>query len=304
MQLVERTGNGISLGGNLLSVLARRNTTLLNRFTVSGELGTGESGLSRSRALTIILSIQQHREYTTGGGKALLELLGRDKTRAISVIIEDTWEGEGLPTGFYNNGMVTIKPVPVSQAGKPPLSLELVTTWEDLVEKFVQKFYQLSDDNEEMEADEGDDPDDIAKIFKIKGILFDNDTPLCKAFNDFNYLLKIDTNLFTFDIQGIKTYEGHELNNNMAGDLEEPWNYGTDNSSNIKENQEHHDPSTCCVRRFEMIKYSFNADDEYVAIKEHECSDHSKTNIDACQAYRKLFRIMDEGWLVTKACDE
>ncbi|GJR29097.1 hypothetical protein Tco_1105329 [Tanacetum coccineum] len=52
-----------------------------------------------------------------------------------------------------------------------------------------------------------------------------------------------------------------------------------------------------------MIKYSFDADDEYVAIKEHECSDHSKTNIDACQAYRELFRIMDEGWLVTKACE-
>ncbi|GJU14861.1 RNA-directed DNA polymerase, eukaryota [Tanacetum coccineum] len=282
-----------------------------------------------------------------------------------------------------NIDVVTIKPVPVSQAENPPLSLELVlcsarplntpyppvgydisnlllrqridccslnnvsvlsnntvysensirfTTWEDLVEKFVQKFYQLSDDNEEMEADEGDDLDDIVEIFKIEGILFENETPLCKAFNDFNYLLKIDTNLFTFDIQGIKTYEGYELNNNMAGDSENKalmhkakvegswvdptpgvmkfraWNYGADNASNIKDNQEHkkehHDPSTCLVRRFEMIKYSFNADDEYVAIKEHECSDHSKTNIDACQAYRELFRIMDEGWLMTKACDE
>ncbi|GJY56028.1 ABIL3-like protein isoform X2, partial [Tanacetum coccineum] len=46
---------------------------------------------------------------------------------------------------------------------------------------------------------------------------------LCKAFNEFNYLLKIDTNLFTFDIKGIKTYEEYELNNNMTGDLEEPW---------------------------------------------------------------------------------
>ncbi|GJY93479.1 hypothetical protein Tco_0509261 [Tanacetum coccineum] len=85
------------------------------------------------------------------------------------------------------------------------------------------------------------------------------------------------------------------------------WNYGANNAGNTQDNQEHkkehHDPSTCHVRRFEMIKYSFDADDEYVAIKEHECSDHSKTNIDACQAYRELFRIMDEGWLVTKACE-
>ncbi|GJX16495.1 hypothetical protein Tco_0217327 [Tanacetum coccineum] len=70
---------------------------------------------------------------------------------------------------------------------------------------------------------EADDPDDIVEIFKIEGNLFDYETPLCKAFNDFNYLLKIDTDLFTFDIQGIKTYEGYELNNNMTGDLEEPW---------------------------------------------------------------------------------
>ncbi|GKB87322.1 hypothetical protein Tco_0959594 [Tanacetum coccineum] len=66
-------------------------------------------------------------------------------------------------------------------------------------------------------------------------------------------------------------------------------NYGADNvgyAQDIQEhNKEHHDPLTCRVRRFEMIKYSFDAEDEYVAIKEHECSDHLKTNIDTCQAY-------------------
>ncbi|GJW62267.1 hypothetical protein Tco_0111602 [Tanacetum coccineum] len=336
-----------------------------------------------------------------------------------------------------------------------------------MVENFVQKFYQLSDDNEEMEADEDDDPDDIAEIFKIEGNLFDYETPLCKAFNDINYLLKIDTDLFTFDIQGIKTYEGYELNNGVPyqlcdhicepyhfknrkskwptcssdidgfcnggklsgmvrvgcmtyfqdhkwydklvdgklkvealihkskvkgswGDatprvmkfcawlkssfenfheldhdvlvkLEECWwnvnayeiapftywenygqgayaniktektydpypdinrifgrNYGANNVGNTQGCQERkeehnkhteyskpaHDPSICQVRRFEMIKYSFDADDEYVAIKEHECSDHSKTNIDACQAYRELLCVMDKGWLMAKACEE
>ncbi|GKB91806.1 hypothetical protein Tco_0964078 [Tanacetum coccineum] len=194
-----------------------------------------------------------------------------------------------------------------------------VTTWENLVEKFLQKFYQLSDDNEEMEADEDDDLEDIAKIFKIEGNLFDFETPLCKAFNEFNDLLKINTDLFTFDIQGIKTYEEYELNNNMTGDLEEPWsdkedhkwydelpdgvlkeealihkakfeeswgdatpgvmkfcawNYRANNADNTQDSQEHkkehHDPSICQVRRFKMMKYSFDTDDEYMAIKEHE----------------------------------
>ncbi|GJY17481.1 hypothetical protein Tco_0388972 [Tanacetum coccineum] len=85
-----------------------------------------------------------------------------------------------------------------------------VTTWEDLVEKFVQKFYHLSYNNEEMEADEDNNPDDVAEIFKIEGNLFDFETPLCEAFSEFNYLLKIDTDLFTFDIQEIGTYEEHK----------------------------------------------------------------------------------------------
>ncbi|GKB59413.1 hypothetical protein Tco_0915599 [Tanacetum coccineum] len=49
---------------------------------------------------------------------------------------------------------------------------------ENLVEKFIQKFYQLSDDHEEIETDEDDDPDDIAKIFKIEDNLFNYETPL------------------------------------------------------------------------------------------------------------------------------
>ncbi|GKF91674.1 hypothetical protein Tco_0275375, partial [Tanacetum coccineum] len=69
---------------------------------------------------------------------------------------------------------------------------------------------------------------------------------------------------------------------------------------NTQDNKkEHHDPSICNIRRFEMMKYSFNVDDEYVAIKQREHSDHSRTNVDACQAYRELYRIIDEGWLVT-----
>ncbi|GKA71459.1 hypothetical protein Tco_0777598 [Tanacetum coccineum] len=94
-----------------------------------------------------------------------------------------------------------------------------VTTWDDLVEKFVQRFYRLSNHNEDID----DDPDDITDIFKIEGNLFDFETPLCEAFNDFNYLLRIDKDLFTFDIQGTGTYEEYELNNPATRDLEEPW---------------------------------------------------------------------------------
>ncbi|GJX33063.1 hypothetical protein Tco_0242918 [Tanacetum coccineum] len=70
--------------------------------------------------------------------------------------------------------------------------------------------------------------------------------------------------------------------------------YGSNNAGNIQDNmREYHNPSICKFRRFEMMKYAFDANDEYVAIKERE---HSRTDIDSCQAYRELFCIMDEGW--------
>ncbi|GJV60836.1 hypothetical protein Tco_1466936 [Tanacetum coccineum] len=41
--------------------------------------------------------------------------------------------------------------------------------------------------------------------------------------------------------------------------------------------------------------------EEYVAVKEDEYEDLARTNINACQAYQEIFRMMDEGWMVTRA---
>nr|GEU61689.1 retrotransposon Orf1 [Tanacetum cinerariifolium] len=209
-----------------------------------------------------------------------------------------------------------------------------VTTWDNLVEKFVRKFYQLSDHNDEIEED--GDLEDITDIFKIEGNMFDFETPLCEAFNDFNYILKINKDLFTFDIQGTGTYEEYELNNPVIRDLEEPWldnekinanevspftrlesyghrpyvnikterahdpylevnnifgrNYNTSNAQDNQGHEERRDDPTlelpvCKIRRFEMMKYSFNADEEYIAITESEYLNHSK---DSLNAYREL----------------
>ncbi|GKC99281.1 hypothetical protein Tco_1169556 [Tanacetum coccineum] len=264
----------------------------------------------------------------------------------------------------------------------------------------------LSDCNNEMEADEDEDPNDVADIFKIESNLFDFETPLCKAFNEFNYLLKIDTNLFTFDIKKAKTYEQYDLNNNKTEDLDEPcsdidgfynggelpgmvrvgrmtyfqdhkwydkltdgkvmeedlmhkakfkeswgdatpgvmklcawlkssfenfheldydvlvkleeclWkdydtcldanrdfdkNYGANDAGSTQGNkEEHHDPSRCNIRRFEMIKYSFGDDEEYVAIEEDEYDDGTNTSKEAIHAYQEIFHRMDGGWMVTR----
>ncbi|GJU48071.1 hypothetical protein Tco_1217626 [Tanacetum coccineum] len=68
-----------------------------------------------------------------------------------------------------------------------------------------------------------------------------------------------------------------------------------------KELCEIHELSVCNIRKYVMIKYSFNDDEEYVVVKEDDYNDLIMTRRDACQAYQEIFRIMDEGWMVTRA---
>ncbi|GJZ78734.1 reverse transcriptase domain-containing protein [Tanacetum coccineum] len=67
--------------------------------------------------------------------------------------------------------------------------------------------------------------DNVPEILRIKGNLFDFETPLCEAYNEFSCLLKIDTDLFTYDIQNFKTYDEYkqELNDDKAKDTEKSW---------------------------------------------------------------------------------
>ncbi|GKC55810.1 retrotransposon protein, putative, ty1-copia subclass [Tanacetum coccineum] len=62
-----------------------------------------------------------------------------------------------------------------------------------------------------------------------------------------------------------------------------------------------HELPVCNIRRFMMIKYSFGQDEEYVAVKEDEYNDLTRTSEDAYRAYQEIFRMMDEGWMVARA---
>nr|GFA17064.1 hypothetical protein [Tanacetum cinerariifolium] len=44
----------------------------------------------------------------------------------------------------------------------------------------------------------------------IETNLFDYETPLCEIFDEFNYLLKIDPDVLTKDIEGFKTYKEYK----------------------------------------------------------------------------------------------
>ncbi|GKA39633.1 hypothetical protein Tco_0732184 [Tanacetum coccineum] len=252
-----------------------------------------------------------------------------------------------------------------------------------------------SEETSDLEETNHDDEQEIGEIFRIETNLFDYETPLCKKFKEFNYLLKIDPNLLTKYIEGFKTYDKYkddwiyEWNENVPWVHEKPWtdtgvwtepalvvhyckpfNYKSgysewptcswkedgycnggnlpgayivgntlryqdlewydalkdselkdealrnkaimeglideddESSNNDKERCElfdDHELPVCNIRRFEMIKYSFGDDEEYVAVKEDEYDELTNTSKEAIHAYREIFRMMDEGWMVTRA---
>ncbi|GJR86210.1 hypothetical protein Tco_0210221 [Tanacetum coccineum] len=146
--------------------------------------------------------------------------------------------------------------------------------------------------------------------------------------------LLIDPDVLTKDIEGIKTYEEYkddwiyEWNKDVPWVHEKPWTKNsvwkeptlvkhkrwdgyeiTDHDHDEREYEDEHEDEercelfddhelpVCNIRRFEMIKYSFGDDEEYVAIKENEYEDLTSTSEDAYRAYQEIFRTIDEGWM-------
>ncbi|GJS24694.1 hypothetical protein Tco_0453326 [Tanacetum coccineum] len=186
--------------------------------------------------------------------------------------------------------------------------IEVSTSWA----KEVRRSKPTNDETSNLEETDHDDEQEIGEIFRIETNLFDYETPLCEEFKEFNYLLKINPDLLTKDIEGFKTYEEfkddwiYEWNNDdyewyealEDGELKEEAlrnkaiMEGTieDDDESIDERQEiygneTHELPVCNIRRFKMIKYLFGYDEEYVAVKDDEYDDLTSTRKDACRAY-------------------
>ncbi|GKD08697.1 hypothetical protein Tco_1188382, partial [Tanacetum coccineum] len=233
---------------------------------------------------------------------------------------------------------------------------------------FTECNWVRGDDEVELTDEESsDDKDEVAEVFRIDTNLFNFETLMCKAFKEFYYLLQIDPDLLTKDIEGFKTYEDyknnwiyewnkdvpwvdekhglmlefgpnpHQLNilaslstirldvqngQHVVGRImdtvmeetypeltlletnsinritngddeslyeqERRWNIYTnyDDAYEINHEKEElcevHELPVCNIRRYMMSKYSFNNDEEYVAIKEDEYDDPTITREEAC----------------------
>nr|GEY48672.1 hypothetical protein [Tanacetum cinerariifolium] len=95
------------------------------------------------------------------------------------------------------------------------------------------------------------------------------------------------------------------LDNDLVGD-NAPY-HASEEDEKYKENRckllgnLRQEPSVCKIGRFEVIKYSFGPTKKYIAIKECEHDDWTRTKEDACHTCQRIFHIMDEGWFVTRA---
>ncbi|GKA78708.1 hypothetical protein Tco_0785245 [Tanacetum coccineum] len=199
-------------------------------------------------------------------------------------------------------------------------------------------YWIRGDDEVELTDEESSyDEDDIAEVFRIKTNIFDYETPLCSAFNwkDDGYYnggnspraYIIGNQLHYQDYEWYEALEDCKLKDEalrnkaiMEGSIKEDddeshhehgrqWNTYTNYDDDYEINHEHNksdelyeiqEQPVCNIRRYMMIKYSFNDDEEYVAVKEDEYDDLTVTRKEACQAYQEIFQIMDEGWKVTR----
>ncbi|GJT40691.1 hypothetical protein Tco_0940556 [Tanacetum coccineum] len=90
-------------------------------------------------------------------------------------------------------------------------------------------FTQWNDEVELTDEEFSDNEDEVAEVFRIDTNIFYFETLMCKTFKEFNYLLQIDPDLLTKDIEGFKTYDKYkddwiyEWNKDIPWVDEKPW---------------------------------------------------------------------------------
>ncbi|GJV26815.1 hypothetical protein Tco_1383263 [Tanacetum coccineum] len=98
----------------------------------------------------------------------------------------------------------------------------------------------------------------------------------------------------------------NECDDELRYKQERQWNIYINYDDAYEINQEDNEKEELCevhelpvrnIRRYMMIKYSFNNDEEYIAVKEDEYDDPTITREEACRAYQEIYQKMDEGWM-------
>ncbi|GJY42645.1 hypothetical protein Tco_0430858 [Tanacetum coccineum] len=200
-----------------------------------------------------------------------------------------------------DNKKLRIVVFPISLAGGArrwfDRTKESITCWVDLTANFFRKYYPPS---------------------CIEG----NNTPVIKwdpanpRFEDYEWYEALeDSELKDNALKNKAIMEGLISDDESSNDCWKRWKnhkiYYHDYNEGEYENETHEEGHELCsiktrevpicqIKRYKMIKYSFNDEEEYFAVKEDEYNDLTITSDEACRAYQEIFRMMDEGWMVTR----
>ncbi|GKB39497.1 hypothetical protein Tco_0884439 [Tanacetum coccineum] len=136
------------------------------------------------------------------------------------------------PSRIEGNNTSVIKWDPANQKFEGWLATKFVNykTMDIFTKGALWDYWKIGGDEIEVSDDESSDleeywsdEEETAEIFKIETNVFRYEIPLCLAFNKFNYLIKVDSNLLTEDIMRFKTYKDYKDNWIYEWNKDIPW---------------------------------------------------------------------------------
>ncbi|GJY49741.1 hypothetical protein Tco_0439697 [Tanacetum coccineum] len=190
---------------------------------------------------------------------------------------------------------------------------------------------EVSDDESSDLEEYWSDKEETTKISKIKTDVFDYETPLFGERKDTvmevicPVLIILETRSITKTFNGTRLsklkdealrnkaiMEGLISDDESGNDCWRRWksyeiyynNYDEEECENETHEEGHElcsiktrEVPVCQIKRYKMIKYPFNDEEQYVVVKEDEYDNLTITSEESCRAYQEIFRMMDEGWM-------
>ncbi|GJR55885.1 hypothetical protein Tco_1406406 [Tanacetum coccineum] len=182
-------------------------------------------------------------------------------------------------------------------------------TMDHYTKKALWIYYIRGDDEVELTNEESsDNEDEVAEVFRVDTNIFNFETPMCKTFKEFNYLLQIDPDLLTKDTKEFNTYEEYKDDWIHEWKRDIPWELNEKALRNkaimeglISDDESNNDgwkrweSHEITYHDHDELEYENETHDERQELYEYE--DLEKTSNDAYRAYQEIFRMMDEGWM-------
>ncbi|GJV96292.1 hypothetical protein Tco_1547869 [Tanacetum coccineum] len=172
---------------------------------------------------------------------------------------------------------------------------------------------EVSDDEPSDLEEYWSDKEKTAKFFKIDINIFDYETPLSMLANGIMEEAKPVKQLASLSTINWEVQNGHLLCSGSRELKDEALQNKAIMEGLISDDESSND----CWKRWKIHEiYYHNYDEgdyenethkerhelceEYAAVKEDEYDDLTITSEEACRAYQEIFRMMDEGWMVTR----